>query len=164
MPQKTSAAAINLIRRRSRALQLRTTGATYDAVARVIATEFKLPKYDRARAFQDVDFALGEISRDYKHAAEALRTQDLEILNRLQMAFWEKAMGGDPKSGATLIKILERRARLLGTDAPVQIRVEDEVNKELQTFMDGLEKMLPQAIYEQVLDVTTQLGANANAK
>jgi hypothetical protein len=47
--------------------------------------------------------------------AEAIRTEELR-LDALQDGIWDKAMGGDARAVEVALKVLERRARMLGLD------------------------------------------------
>ena len=45
---------------------------------------------------------------------------ELERLDKLTAAVWNNAMSGDDKAVNTALRIMERRARLMGLDAPVR--------------------------------------------
>jgi hypothetical protein len=55
---------------------------------------------------------------------EELRDIELDRLDRLQLAVWEKAKNGDYKAIQTVLSILDRRTRILGLDAPTKIQAE----------------------------------------
>ena len=59
--------------------------------------------------------------------ADELREQELDRIDRLQLALWPKAMKGDNASVNTIVRLMERRARLLGLDTPIKIQ-QDVVN------------------------------------
>lgn len=65
-----------------------------------------------------------EVRRAPQYAAsiEKLRNQAIERLDRLALAHWQRHT--DPASAAILLRIEERRSALLGTDAPIESRVE----------------------------------------
>ena len=54
--------------------------------------------------------------------ADELREAELDRVDRLQLALWPKAMKGDNASINTIIRLMERRARLLGLDTPIKIQ------------------------------------------
>ena len=54
--------------------------------------------------------------------AEA-RTAELARLDRLHKAHWSAAIAGDVPATETVLKLMVRRARLLGLDAPLRIDV-----------------------------------------
>jgi len=75
-----------------------------------IEREFGIPNSDRVwrRAIQ----------RDENIAwrrAEAIRLEE-ERLDNLQEGVWDKALGGDARAVEVALKVLERRARMLGLD------------------------------------------------
>ena len=56
-------------------------------------------------------------------SADELRVVEADRLDRMQVAHWAAAMRGDVPATAQVIKIMERRARLLGLDAPTATQV-----------------------------------------
>ena len=52
------------------------------------------------------------------------RQEELEMLDNLAKSHFTKACAGDQKSAQLLVAISERRAKLLGLDAPTQTQVE----------------------------------------
>jgi hypothetical protein len=59
-----------------------------------------------------------------KYAAESVREVELERLDELSRRYFRAACAGDSKSAELLLKISERRAKLLGLDAPMQSQLE----------------------------------------
>jgi hypothetical protein len=155
---KTKARSINIADRRSRAIALRKTGATLEAVAAVIAQEFNQPKYDKSFAFKDIDVALKDLNERCSHDTEEYRRQELEILDDCQFRLQAKVKVGDVQAIAQVVKISERRAKLLGLEAPIQLQVEQIVDQELRAFIDGLQPLLPRETYNQVLEAVQLIG------
>ena len=62
------------------------------------------------------------IKRTMQQPADELREQELDRIDRLQLALWPKAMKGDNASINTIVRLMERRARLLGLDTPIKIQ------------------------------------------
>ena len=91
--------------RRTRAVQLRTQGWTYEAIAR------QLGYASRATVFAIVRKAL-----DAHEAEEVARHRSLERarLDRLQASLWGRAMTGDVAAAGQARLIIETRIRLLG--------------------------------------------------
>jgi hypothetical protein len=89
----------------AQAVQLRTQGWTYEAIAQ------KLGYTSRATVFAIVRKAL-----DAHEAEEVARLRALETarLDRLQASLWGKAMTGDVPAAAQARLIIETRIRLLG--------------------------------------------------
>jgi hypothetical protein len=91
--------------RRTQAVQLRTQGWTYEAIAQ------QLGYSSRATVFAIVRRAL-----DTHEAAEVAQFRSLETarLDRLQASLWGRAMAGDVAAVAQARRIIETRIRLLG--------------------------------------------------
>ena len=89
------------------ALELRRAGLTYDVIAE------RLGFSNRGSAYREVKNAL---KRTLQEPADELRTLEVDRLDRLQTALWANAMRGDNHSVDRILRIAERRARLLGLD------------------------------------------------
>lgn len=166
---KTRKKAITIAERRAKAMQLRKTGATLEAVAAVIAKDFGNPKYDRNQAFKDIDASLRELNESCSHNAEEYRRQELERLEdylfRLQPAIKE----GKEKAIATAVQISDRRCKLLGLDAPIQMMVqqqaESQIDAELRSFLTSIQGLLSPEAYREVMDAVVVIGErSANAE
>ncbi len=57
---------------------------------------------------------------------EAIEARDLELarLDEVQSSFYETAIEGDPKAAEVVFKSMDRRAKLLGLDAPEKKQIE----------------------------------------
>lgn len=95
------------IARETHVLELRRAGASFDK----IATELKL--YDRSDAHKIYKRAL---ARTLQEPAAEIRTLEADRLDRLQLAVWTKALRGDLPAVDRVLRVMERRARLLGLD------------------------------------------------
>jgi len=93
--------------RRVRAVELRTAGKTYDH----IATE--LGYANRGTVYHVVSDAL---ETQTVEAVDRLRCMEVERLDMLQLAVWQKAMTGDVPSAIAAIRCIMARCRLLGLD------------------------------------------------
>lgn len=115
-----------LIARRNAAIEMRRAGATPDQ----IAAKLKYASPEAAR--RDIDTVLSSVLRtplDEMRALEALR------LDALLITLWPEARRGVSRAIDQVIKIMERRAKLYGLDAPVQVEqitldaVESEIKR-----------------------------------
>lgn len=101
--------------KRFQALDLRAGGATY----REIATQLG---HTVSYAYQLVRDALAQLRRDAQEDADEARAIELRRLDAQYLRFLNKliAQGKQPDeaTGLQLLRIAERRARLLGLDAP----------------------------------------------
>lgn len=100
--------------RRTQAVQLRLAGMDFERIAA------QLGYASRGAAYTDITRALEGSLAELKHGADVLRHEELLRLNRLQAGLWSAAVGGDTRSAETVLKIIDRRCRLLGLDAPVR--------------------------------------------
>lgn len=87
-------------------MDLRTTGKSFYAINKQLGIQNSHQVFKRA------------ISRDDNvemRRAEALRLEEAR-LDALQEGIWGRAMAGEPRAVEVALKVLERRARLLGLD------------------------------------------------
>ncbi len=105
---------ITAAEKRKKALQLRKGGASYDAIARQVGYA------NRGGAHRAVTQELRELPKD---DAEDVLALEVERLDQLLMALWPAAMKGNVRSAETVIRLMERRAKLQGLDAPVQATI-----------------------------------------
>ena len=111
MTGQTATTAIERAERRSRAVDLRREGLTLMEVA----NELGVSVYT---AWNDIQTAVRDIP---KEEADLLRRQEADRLDNLQRAVWDDAIAGDLHAVDRVLKIIERRCRLLGLDAPTRI-------------------------------------------
>jgi hypothetical protein len=64
------------------------------------------------------------LSRVVREDVDAIRQVETERLDLAQSAIWGKVLQGDNPSIQNLLRIMERRAKLLGLDMPVRQQVE----------------------------------------
>lgn len=79
-----------------------------------------------SRAHQMVKEAIDSISTEIRESAFDVLTLELTALNELAARAWKKLGpdGFEPEVVNTLLRIMERRAKYLGLDAPVDVRVD----------------------------------------
>jgi len=102
---------IGISLKQAQALELRKAGASYKAIAERVG--FK----NAARAYEAVKAALQKTLRP---PADELRQMECERLDALLLALWPQAHQGNHGAIDRVLKIMERRARLLGLDAPTK--------------------------------------------
>lgn len=107
----------------AKALELRMEGKTFEAIAEEVGYAGKQGAYDAVRR------SLREIVRE---PAEELIRLDLERLDAMWGIHYLNAQAGDPQALASCMRIMERRAKLLGLDAPTKVA---------ETDPDGNEKV-----------------------
>ena len=105
---------ITIAEKQRQALELRKAGATYDQIAQTLGYT------NRGNAYHLVHDALAMITREQ---AEDVLTLELERLDGMLLALWPKAKRGDHYAVDRVLKLMERRARYIGLDAPVSTQV-----------------------------------------
>jgi hypothetical protein len=109
-PGKAEAAA----ERRVQALQLRMAGASYRAIGSRLGVS-------EAQAHRDVHAELTRLAEKAADAAEQVRTLELERLDAMLLALWPQAKQANQGAIDRVLRLMERRAKLLGIDAPTRI-------------------------------------------
>jgi DNA-binding CsgD family transcriptional regulator len=104
--------------RAARALDLRIAGATYRQIGRQLEVSEKT-------AYFDVQEELGRLDAVVKAKAERLRDLEARRLDQLTVALTAGVRAGDPRAVAAAVRIMERRARLFGLDAPLKLAGDD---------------------------------------
>lgn len=110
-PQRTKATPtrIRTAAREASALELRKTGATYEAIAQSVGYS------DRSAAAKAVSRALAATIQE---PADELRRLEGERLDALLGAVWPEAMTGRRSAVDSCLRIMDRRSKLFGLDAP----------------------------------------------
>jgi hypothetical protein len=91
--------------RKARAVELAINGACYGAIAAEVGYSH------RGTAYKAVHKALAERVTE---GVDELRRLELDRLDVLQAALWPQAMAGDTAAACVVLRIIERRAKLLG--------------------------------------------------
>jgi hypothetical protein len=104
-----------LVDKEIKVLELRRAGLTWSAIA------------DQT-GYADATGAYAAYKRAIKRVldepADEVRKQELDRIDRLQVAVWNRALKGDDKAINTVLRLMERRARLLGLDAAQRVQAE----------------------------------------
>ncbi|WP_106459593.1 hypothetical protein [Aphanothece hegewaldii] len=140
--------------RRVKALKLRQKGVSY----RDIASQLKC---SLTTAYSDVKKMIDQINQEAKEEAEMLRTLELLRLDEAQAAIWEKAISGDLKAIAVILKISDQRCKLLGlyqqpTSSPKEGIKELEAIKVL-VESNWLSEDLQSAIASHIIDCSMKI-------
>ena len=115
-----------------RALELRKEGLTYDEISGQLGYATPSASYKAVmRRLRDID----------KPAVAMLRELEVQRLDAMLSAVWDRVLQGDAGAVSTALKISERRSRLLGLDAPHTIEARTRVdilswNQAIRDFID----------------------------
>ena len=117
------------------AIKLRMVGLTIDAIAT------QLGYASPSSAYKAIMRELEATAKDMSESVEAVRQIELRRLDQMQVPIWTSVLSGDQQSIATALRIAERRASLLGLDAPKQFEARIKVdvlswNQALRDFLD----------------------------
>lgn len=131
---------------RARALQLRLAGATYEQIGQQL-------NFTRQHAYYLVSTALARTRARNEETAEQMVALDLGRLDALLLGLWQQAAQGNLLVIDRVLKIMERRARLCGLDAPTKLA---------PTSPDGQAAWQPEEasddFYQDLLSILTEHG------
>ena len=117
--------------REEQVLKLRLAGATFFAIAKQIG--FATPS-GAQQAYRRA------LRRSIAPQVDELRKIEGGRLDALQLGLWQKAMNGDVRAAETVVRIMERRAKLFGLDAPIHKIIEVVTEDVLDRAIRELEK------------------------
>lgn len=112
--------------RRAKAIQARLSGLDWQTIAD------RLGYSSPAAACKDVSRALEQSRKAAQKAGEDLRALELARLDRMQAALWPKVVKGDTRAADTVLRVMQRRARLSGLDS------EQGGGSEVDRWLEGL--------------------------
>jgi DNA-binding CsgD family transcriptional regulator len=124
--------AVWVRQREAKALQLRAAGATYALIANRLGI-------GETMARRVVQRALARVVREPAHQ---LITLELERLDLLWRSMFARALGGSARHAEVCLRVLERRARLLGLDAPTRSEVHVMSAEEMDALDREIEGLL----------------------
>jgi hypothetical protein len=146
--QKATPAILKTTENRRRALQLRVSGLTFDEISDVMGLG------NRGAAYKLVNGALEDTRKEIREDAERYVAEDLHRIDRLMRAIWPMALGNtqtgtapDLKAIDRVEKLLARKSRMLGLDAPVRAELSGpggapiEVSDAKQRLLDRLNQI-----------------------
>jgi len=116
---KTSARKLTYAERKLKALELRKEGNTFQQIGDALGIS-------KQNAHKHVMTALTAMNEQIAAEAEVMRTLELERLDKLWFAMYRQATQGNQGAVDRCIRIMERRAKLLGLDAAERMKLEHE--------------------------------------
>jgi hypothetical protein len=116
MGERRAAAAAKRVQRRlnlANALEMRLAGYTWAQIIK------EIPGYKtESGAYAAVN---RHLTKRIEEPAAELFTLELARLDAMQSAIWSAAMGGDVAAIDRVIRITQRRSRMLGLDRPIKV-------------------------------------------
>ncbi len=116
MTQKANSVKLTARDRRTKALEARKAGYTYQAIGDLLGIT-------KAAAHKTIMVALTEINEKIAETADAVRTIELERLDKLYSVMYVQAVKGNQGAIDRCLRIMDRRAKYLGLDAPKAVDV-----------------------------------------
>jgi hypothetical protein len=113
--------------RNRRIVDLRIAGMSEQAIADAITADSKYGSISDTQVHRIINAYLDRENKVLDSKYEQLRRIELKRLDQITMALF--ANRGIPEHANALLRIMDRRARLLGLDAPIKV---DNVNKNEQ--------------------------------
>lgn len=121
------------LRKETQILALRASGASWAEVGRALGM-------DRSNAHK---VGMRALAREHSEAADDLRRTESERLDRMQKALWLDATNGDRTAIDRVLRIMERRARLFGLDAPQRHVVTSALDESIEALLAELAELPP---------------------
>jgi AraC-like DNA-binding protein len=127
---------LSVIDKERQVLELRRAGLTFDVIAQQVGYSNASGAYHAMRR---------AMQRTLNNAgSEEIRELEADRLDRLQRFAWPQAAQGDLRAIESVLRIMARRARLLGLDAPIRQEVTtyeggSDIDREVQRLVAILE-------------------------
>lgn len=121
--------------KQQQAVQLRMAGATLNQIAS------ELGYASDSGAYKAIMRELEQTAHDQSESTEAVRQLEIKRLDSMLFPIWNSVLTGDLQATTTALRIQERRASLLGLDAPKQVDARIRVeyvswNQAIKDFLD----------------------------
>jgi len=152
MAEGTSHTADELLstaKRRLRVLELREEGHDLRTIASELEEEFgavALPNgWDSRYVAKDIKRELQKVRSDLEETAQDVRTMELRRLDEMLRSVWPEATKGDTDAVSAVLRVMKRRAKMLGLDEPeqfeqvVELIETKEYRQARQTIMEALD-------------------------
>jgi hypothetical protein len=123
----TSKFRLAAFEKQKRALEFRLAGASYSSIAETLGYA------NKGGAHKAVMAAL---EKTIQEPADRVRNMELERLDRLWFAVYQQATKGDAKAGQLCLSIMDRRAKLLGLDAPKKSEISGSIQGQVQVSVE----------------------------
>ena len=120
--KKQEGRRLRMAERRTKAISLYKSGWSY----RDIAAECEVSHQTIAN---DIQSTLAQYAKMEEKEAAEIRLVHVERIQAAVKAIWQKVGEGNLKAIHTLIRLMEREAKLLGLDAPTKVDLEHRVRR-----------------------------------
>ena len=117
---KSSHVRILAAERRIKAFELRKAGATFKQIAEQLGCS-------EQHCHKVVTEELQRLNKHRAELGEEVTRMELERLDTMLLGLWQRAKKGDERAVDATLKIMARRAKLCGLDAPTKIEQTGDV-------------------------------------
>jgi len=136
-----------------RALQMRVEGKTLHQIGSELGVSYQ-------RAAQFIEMELEERGRE---PADTIRQLELQRLDELLKFLWKRAKASEGLDHAVtdrILRVMDRRAKYLGLDAPIKIDMQGELQKLSEQYaLSDEDRRAAVAEAERILADATKPGA-----
>lgn len=148
---KTSPAMAMKLERQEQALLLRRSGLAFSAIGQRLGIS-------KSRAHALVQLGMDSAREQILTQSDELRIEEISRLDGMLATVYEKAAAGDLQAVDRVLKIGERRAKLLGLEAPVRIETtgKDGAPIEVSSTLSIDPSKLSTQTLRELLDARTQ--------
>jgi hypothetical protein len=108
----------DMLEKEAKIIELRRVGFTWEIIAKELGYANASGAYKAYQRLSD---------RFIRPNLEEYRDMELDRLDRLHATYWAKATKGETKAAEMVLKIIDKRAKLLGLDAPQKLDIQAEV-------------------------------------
>jgi len=141
-------------------MDLRRAGASYVEISASLKTRNPPVVLSPQRCHAIVKAVLAEMSERLADQADDLRAIEFQRLDAILLALWESR--SDPRTADTILRIVERRAKMAGIDAPIRTETSGPgggpVAYDLSAMTTEEVRQLI-ALYEKMIPATPEVGA-----
>ena len=160
-----AATAHQRIRNREQAeivLDLRRSGASYVEISRALASRNPPVILSAPRCYMIVKALLAEMNDRLADQVDEIRAIEFQRLDAILLSLWKSR--SDPRTADTILRIVERRAKMAGIDAPIRTETSGPnggpvaydlsamTTEEVRQLIALYEKMVPAAPAVPVLE------------
>jgi hypothetical protein len=138
----------------AQALELRKAGASYDQIARQLGYTAK------GAAHKAVTRALKATMASMTLNADEYRQLAADRLDAMLLGVWQAATRGDPQAISAVLRIEERRANMLGLDAPKRTEVTGQDGGPIE--VDSRVTYSVEERQQRILEIIESTAAGAN--
>ena len=110
---KTTARIAEAVDKAVEAMELRKAGASFVQIGKQLG-------FSTQHAHRLVTKELARMNAELKEVAGDVTRLELERLDAMWLGLWTRARQGDDKAVVACLRIMERRAKILGIDAPLR--------------------------------------------